>query len=83
MNNFKKKALCAAVSLAVGLSAPVAISQQAADVNVSSSAAAAAVSHGATAIVAADVKDVNESADNKVKRAYKVSKNPHFELVLS
>ena len=70
MNNFKKIALCAAVLLAAGLSASVAISQQAADVNVSSSAAAAAVSHGATAIVAADVKDVNESADNKVKRAY-------------
>lgn len=80
MNNFKKVALYAAVSLAAGLSAPAVLSQQAADVNVSSSAAAAAVSHGATAIVDADVKDVNESVDNKVKRAHKVSKNPHFEL---
>lgn len=80
MNNFKKVALYAAVSLAAGLSAPAVLSQQAADVNVSSSAAAAAVSHGATELVDADVKDVNESVDNKVKRAHKVSKNPHFEL---
>lgn len=78
MNKFHKLALCAAVSLASGLTAATAISQEAAAETKVSALAATQANSGAAAIAEADVKELNESTDKKVQRSGKASKSPRY-----